>query len=119
MKKIIIAVATALTLSVVGAPVVSAATPSVVPAKASDYSTKKKNQYWNGVKRLSSDAKYVGKKDVIEMGVLICDLLRAGGDLTDLASLVYEADPLIEELLMVSMAAAPVYLCTDQQYKFD
>lgn len=119
MKKIIIALATALSMSVIAAPAVSASTQTVVVTKASDYSTKKKNSYWNGVRRLNSDARIIGKRDVIDMGVSICDLLRAGADMDDLAQLVYEADPIIEDLLIASMAAAPVYLCPDQQYKFD
>lgn len=121
MKKTIIAIAAALSMSVLVAPVASAtsAVPSVVPAKASDYSTKSKNRFWNAVKRLDSDARIVGKKDIIEMGVVTCDLLRAGGDITDLAMLAYEADSLIQDLVVVTFAAAPVYLCPDQQYKFD
>lgn len=119
MKKIIIAVAAALSMSMLVAPVANASAPSVASAKSSDYSKKKKNQFWNAVKRIDSDARIVGKKDIIEMGVVTCDLLRAGGDITDLAELAYQADPLIQELVMVTFAAAPVYLCRDQQYKFD
>lgn len=88
-------------------------------AAAPKYTTKQKNQYWNAVKARSSDAYIIGKKDTIGMGIAVCDLLRAGGDLYDLAELVSEADPIIEDILIVSMAAAPLYLCKDQQYKFE
>lgn len=92
------------------------ASPSVA---APNYTTKQKNQYWNAVKARSSDAYIIGKKDTISMGIAVCDLLRAGGDLYDLAALTAEADPIIEEIVIVSMAAAPIYLCKDQQYKFE
>lgn len=127
MKKAIIALATTAGLLVASGAVATTASASqlttgagVVPAKASDYSTKKKNQYWNAVRRMEpTDARIIGKKDVIAMGVSVCDLLRAGGTLDDLSALVLSADPIIEDILIVSMATAPVYLCTDQQYKFD
>ena len=91
----------------------------VVPAKVSDYPVKKRNKYWNAMKRLSSDARILGKTDTIETGTLVCDLLRAGGDLTDLAMIANDADSSIEDFVIASMAAAPIYLCPDQQYKFD
>lgn len=119
MKKQLIAAAAAAALILGFAPAVSATTVSVVSTKASDYSTKSKNRYWNAVKSRSYDAVVIGKKDTIGMGVAVCDLLRAGGDLYDLAALVAGADPIIEEVLIVSMAAAPVYLCKDQAYKFE
>lgn len=127
MKKAIIALATTAGLLVASGAVATTASASqlttgagVVPAKASDYSTSKKNQYWNAVRRTApSDARIIGKKDTIAMGVSVCDLLRAGGTLSDLADLVSEADPIIEDFLIVSMATAPVYLCPDQDYKFD
>ena len=109
MKKIIVALA-AVALIFTAAP---------AHAKASDYSTKQKNRYWSAVSAMSKDARIIGKKSVIGMGVAVCDLLRAGGTLYDLADLVLEADPIVEDVLMVSIAAAPVYLCRDQQYKFD
>lgn len=90
-----------------------------VPTAIRDYPVKKRNQFWNAVKRRDSDARIVGKRDIIEMGTLTCDLLRAGGDITDLAMLLVEADPIIEDLMTVTMAFAPVYLCPDQDYKFD
>lgn len=91
----------------------------VVPTAVSDYSKKRQNKYWNAMKRLDSDSRIIGKKDIVEMGTSVCDLLRAGGDMYDLVSLASEADPIIEDLVIASMAAAPVYLCPDQQYKFD
>lgn len=123
MKKTIAIVSSAfLAISLgIAAPVSAAevSAPKVALVKASDYSAKKKNQYWNAVRRLNSDARIVGKKDVIEVGVSICDLLRSGGDLYDLAELVSDADPIVEDLIIAAMAAAPVYLCRDQQYKFE
>lgn len=107
----------------VAAPAAGAATaasePTVVQTKKSDYSKKKQNKYWNAMKRLDSDSRIIGKKDIVEMGTSVCDLLRAGGDMYDLVSLASEADPIIEDLVIASMAAAPVYLCPDQQYKFE
>lgn len=124
MKKVIAVTSVILiAMSVSVAAPVSAATSSsaisIAPSKSSDYSTKNKNRYWNAVRSYDSDARLVGKKSIIEMGVLTCDLLRAGGELSDLAELVIDADPIIEDLLTISIAVAPVYLCKDQQYKFD
>jgi hypothetical protein len=124
MKKIIALFLAALLAIAVGVTTPASATtstsaPSVVPTKLSDYSTKKKNKYWKSVKSFDSDARLIGKKSIIEMGVLFCDLLRAGGDVSDIAELIVDADPIIEDLLTVSAAVAPVYLCRDQQYKFD
>ena len=108
MKKVITAIAAAALVLV------------AVPAEAApSYTNKQKNRYWNAVKARSADAYIIGKKDTIGMGIAVCDLLRSGGDLYDLAALVSEADPIIEEILIVSMAAAPVYLCKDQGYKFE
>lgn len=111
-------------VALTAAPVVQASTagdrPAIVQVSTSKkYTTKQKNQYWNAVRRLEPDAQYVGKKSVVEMGISVCNLLRAGGTVSDLAMLVMDADPIVEDLLMASMAAAPVYLCRDQQYKFD
>jgi len=124
MKKVIaiissIVLALTIGVSVPASATVLSSTPTITPAKSSDYRVKNKNRYWNAVKRMDSDALIVGKKGVIEMGVLTCDLLRAGGTVYDLADLVIEADPIIEDLLTVSVALAPIYLCKDQQYKFD
>ena len=91
----------------------------VVPAASKDYTNRQKNQFWNAVKRRDSDARIVGKRDIVEMGTLTCDLLRAGGSLEDLGTLIAEADYLIQDLMTVTMAFAPIYLCPDQDYKFD
>jgi hypothetical protein len=91
----------------------------VVPTASKDYTNRQKNRFWNAVKRRDSDARIVGKKDIVEMGTLTCDLLRAGGDLSDLGMLLAQADPIIEDLMTVTMAFAPIYLCPDQDYKFD
>lgn len=91
----------------------------VVPTAVSDYSKKRQNKFWNAVKRRDSDARIIGKRDIVEMGTLTCDLLRAGGDLSDLGELLAQADPIIEDLMTVTMAFAPIYLCPDQDYKFD
>lgn len=114
-------------LALAAAPAAGAAASSTeltagagfVPTKVSDYPVKKRNKYWKAMKRLSPDARILGKADTVETGTLVCDLLRAGGDITDLAMLAYEADSSIEEFVIAGMAAAPIYLCPDQQYKFD
>lgn len=110
-------------LALVAAPAagaaVAASEPTVVQTKKSDYKKKDRNKFWRAVKREDRDFRIIGKKDSIEMGTLTCDLLRAGGDLFDLSMLVYEADPLIEDMLIISFAYAPVYLCPEQLYKFD
>lgn len=124
MKKVIIAIVAGLSLSLMSAPVASATVatsePTVVQAKKSDYPKKKQNRYWRALKREDRvTAQVIGKKDVVEMGVSLCDLLRAGGDLYDLAEIAAEADPIIYDFVIASMALAPIYLCTDQQWKFD
>ena len=91
----------------------------VVPTASRDYTAKQKNRFWNAVKRRDSDARIVGKRDIVEMGTLTCDLLRAGGDITDLGVLVAEADPIIQDLMTVTMAFSTIYLCPDQGYKLD
>lgn len=99
---------------------VSASEPTVVQTKLSDYKKKDRNKYWRAVRREEPvDARIIGKKDVIGMGVAVCDLLRAGGDLYDLAELAAEADSIIYDLVITTMAMAPIYLCEDQDYKFD
>ena len=101
----------------VGATMLS---PSSVSTKASDYSTKKKNQFWRVVTKYDPILKYVPKRDIISLGVSTCDLLRAGGDLDDLAMLLVDSNSGdAEESLMVIIAGAPIVLCPDQQYKFD
>lgn len=98
----------------------AAAEPTIVNVKKSDYSKKKRNQFWRTAKRYDPLVKYAGKKATIELGVSTCDLLRAGGDLYDLALLVYEADAgVAEDSLVAVIAAAPVVLCPDQGYKFE
>lgn len=91
----------------------------VVPTAVSDYSKKRQNRFWNAVKRRDSDARIVGKRDIIEMGTLTCDLLRAGGDITDLGMLIADADPIVQDLMTVTMALSTIYLCPDQGYKLD
>lgn len=111
MKKIaVIAAAVAL---------VFAAAPA--QAASSDYSTKSKNRYWNVVKSRSADAALIGKRSTIEFGVSVCDLLRSGGTLYDLADIAVSTDDyyLIEDYVATSVAAAAVFLCPDQQHKFD
>ena len=126
MKKIT-AVLTAATFAVslgVAAPVANAATPTtqptIVDAKKSDYSKKKRNRFWRVAKEVDPFVKYAGKKATIDLGVSTCDLLRAGGDLFDLSLLVLEADAgPAEDSIIAVIATAPVILCPDQQYKFE
>jgi hypothetical protein len=118
MKKVIIALATAASLLVAGGAVAAPANAAVT-ASSKKYTNSQKNGYWNAVKRLDSDALIIGKKSTVEMGISICDLLRAGGTVRDLASLAADADPIVQDLVIASMAAAPVYLCRDQRYKFN
>ena len=126
MRKIpALVAAAALAVSVaVSAPVAHAATPAsqptIVDAKKSDYSKKKRNRFWRVVKEVDPFVKYAGKKSTIDLGVSTCDLLRAGGDLYDLAALVYAADAgIAEDSIVAVLASAPVILCPDQQYKFE
>ena len=100
--------------------VATASEPTVVQTKLSDYKKKDRNKYWRAVRRDEPvDARIIGKKDVIGMGVAVCDLLRAGGDIYDLAELAAGADSIVYDLVITTMGAAPVYLCPDQGYKFD
>lgn len=96
---------------------------SAAPAQAasSDYSTKSKNRYWKLVKEFSPDAVILGKKSTIEFGVSVCDLLRAGGTVYDLADIAVSTEDyyLIEDYVTTATAAAAVALCPDQGYKFD
>lgn len=124
VKKLLVAflatgLAFAVTPVVAGNAVTTASVSAVAPTAVKDYSTKSKNKYWTAMKRLSSDSRILGKKSTIETGTLVCDLLRAGGDLSDLADIAYEADSSIQGFIIAAMGAAPVYLCRDQQYKFD
>ena len=116
---------TALAVSVaVSAPVAHAATPAsqatIVDAKKSDYSKKKRNRFWRLVRASDPIAAMVGKKSVVDLGMSTCDLLRSGADLYDLTFLLLDADAgEVEDSIMLIMAAAPVVLCPDQQYKFE
>lgn len=94
--------------------------PSAAQAK-SNYTTKQKNKYWNVVKSLSDDAYIIGKKDTIAFGIATCDMLRAGGTMEDLVDIFLSSEDsyLVQEIFTASVAAAPVVLCKDQQYKFD
>lgn len=126
MKKIT-AVLTAATFAVslgVAAPVANAATPmtqpTIVDAKKSDYSKKKRNRFYRVVKSYDPLVGLVGKKSVIDLGIATCDYLRSGADLYDLVYLLIESDAgVAEDSAMAIMAAAPVILCPDQQYKFE
>lgn len=111
MKKIAVLI-TAIGLLFVAAP---------AEAASSNYTTKQKNRYWSLVKSASSDASIMGKAQTVKFGVLTCDLLRAGGTLYDLADLMVENPDsyIIEDYLTAAMAAAPIVLCPDQQYKFE
>jgi hypothetical protein len=119
-KKIVSAIAIS-SLAMIAAPTVALASEqSVVSVKASDYSKKKKNQFWKVVTAYDPLVRYAGKKSTIALGVSTCDLLRAGGDVYDLALLVYELDAgIAEDSVIAVMSAAPVILCPDQSYKFD
>lgn len=111
MKKIAVLIA-AVALVFVAAP---------AEAATSTYTNKQKNRYWSLVKARSSDAVVFGKKETIKFGTLTCDLLRSGGTLYDLADIMTSNDDyvLIEDFLVAAMAAAPIVLCPDQQYKFE
>ena len=124
MKKITAGLAAATLALTVGvtAPTVNAATstPTIVNVKKSDYPKKKRNRFWRTVKQVDPFVRYAGKKATIDLGVSTCDLLRAGGDLYDLAFLVYDADAgIAEDSIVAVIATAPVILCPDQQYKFE
>ena len=126
MNKITAGLAAATLALTVGvtAPTVNASTttsnPTIVNAKKSDYPKKKRNRFWRTVKRVDPFVRYAGKKDTVALGVSTCDLLRAGGDVYDLAMLVYEADAgIAEDSIIAVIATAPVILCPDQGYKFE
>jgi hypothetical protein len=120
MIKKLISIIAITALAFISVPAASAYQSTVAVSKASDYSTKKKNTFWRVAVSLEPSVKYAKKKDVISLGVLTCDLLRAGGDMEDLALIIIEADAGSEEdALIAIVAAAPVALCPDQQYKFD
>jgi hypothetical protein len=111
MKRTITAIATAALALTIATPALAAPT----------YTAKQKNQYWRLVSGVTSDAKIVGKASVISFGIATCNLLRSGGTLDDLVE-IFGSDPdyaIVEDLVTASIAAAPVVLCKDQQYKFD
>lgn len=110
--KTLITVLTAIALVFVTSP---------AQAKASDYTTKQKNQYWKIVSTLEPDAKIIGKQDTISLGISTCELLRAGGTLEDLINILLDTEDsyLVEDIFMAATAAAPVVLCRDQQHKFE
>lgn len=110
MKRTIIAAITAV------AALAIAAAPAAT-GKPSDYSTAKKNKFYKVAVAMDPDVKYAGKKNVIDLGVSTCDLLRAGGDMSDLAAGLYATDA--SDTIISIVATAPVVLCPDQQYKFD
>lgn len=121
MLKKIVAASIIAAVSLVGVPsTATASEASISYAKSSDYSKKKKNQFWRVVTAYDPMVKYAGKKSTIALGVSTCDLLRAGGDVYDLALLVYELDAgVAEDSVIAVMSAAAVILCPDQSYKFE
>jgi hypothetical protein len=120
MIKRLISVIAITAVAFVSVPAASAYQSTAIVSKASDYSSKKKNKFWRVAVSLEPSVKYAKKKDVIALGVSTCDLLRAGGDMEDLALIIYEANAGSEEdALIAIVAAAPVVLCPDQQYKFN
>ena len=121
MKKITAALIAALVSgTMLVAPSAHAATSIAAPTAKSDYSKSKQNRFWRVVSQYEPMVKIAGKKSTIELGIATCDLLRAGGDLYDLSYLLLDADAgVAEDSIMAIMAAAPVVLCPDQQYKFD
>lgn len=121
MKKITTAATAALiAASVLVAPAATAAQSTTVAAAKSDYSKKNQNRFWRVVKSYDPMVKYAGKRTTVDLGIATCDFLRSGADLYDLTLLLLDADMgVAEDSAMAIMAAAPVILCPDQQYKFD
>lgn len=121
MKTVTAAVTAALiAASVVVAPTANAVTETSVVAAKSDYTKKQQNRFWNVVRSYEPDVRYAGKRDTINLGISTCDYLRAGGTLYGIAAMVYESEAgIAEDAVMAVIAAAPVILCPDQQYKFD
>ena len=108
-------------IAIIAATVALVFTAAPAQAASSDYSTQAKNRYWSIVKARSADAAIIGKRDTIRFGVSVCDLLRSGGTLYDLADIAVSSDDyyLIEDYVSTAIAAAAVVLCPDQGYKFD
>lgn len=124
MKHAIAAASAALMVGAILAPPAVAQTPATNQATAatakSDYSKKKQNRFWRTVSAYEPAVRLAGKRDTINLGISTCDYLRAGGTLYGLAAMVYESDAgIAEDAIMAVIAAAPVILCTDQQYKFE
>lgn len=124
MKRMYAAAAAAILTGLVFAPVAAAQTPAASPTAAqtakSDYSKKKQNRFWRVVRSYDPMVEYAGKRSTVDLGISTCDLLRAGGDMYDLALLVYQADAgIAEDSIIAVIAAAPVVLCPDQAYKFE
>lgn len=124
MKKQLAVASAALLAAGLAAPPAVAASPAAAPgvssAAKSDYSKKKQNRFWRTVRAYEPDVRYAGKRDTIDLGISTCDYLRAGGTLYGIAAMVYESDAgVAEDALMAVIAAAPVILCPDQQYKFE
>jgi len=124
MKKVVAATAATLVAGGLLAAPAHAAAPAAEPgisvAKKSDYSKKKRNRFHRVVKSYDPLVGLVGKKSVIDLGIATCDYLRSGADLYDLVYLLIESDAgVAEDSAMAIMAAAPVILCPDQQYKFE
>ena len=124
MKKVVAATAATLVAGGLLAAPAHAAAPAAEPgisvAKKSDYSKKKRNRFYRVVKSYDPLVGLVGKKSVIDLGIATCDYLRSGADLYDLVYLLIESDAgVAEDSAMALMAAAPVILCPDQQYKFE
>jgi hypothetical protein len=110
MKKLIAAV-------VVGLMLFSAA-----PAQAyTKITNKQKNSYWAAVKKIEPSVTVIGKKGIVSLGLTTCKTLRNGATLQDLIEVMLDTEDfyLIEDMAYASIAAAPVYLCRDQQYKFN
>lgn len=121
-KTIAIAVAALLSLSLAPAAhaVQVGAAPSVAVVKSSDYSKKKKNQFWRVVRSIEPSVSYAGKKATINLGVGVCDYLRSGADMYDLVAMVMVSDAgVAEDAVIAVIATSPVVLCPDQQYKFE
>ena len=118
-KKLAALAAVTLGLTLLAPPAV-ASVPGSAPAAKSDYSKKKQNRFWNVVKAYDPMVKFAGKRTTVDLGIATCDYLRSGADLYDLVALLIESDAgVAEDSAMAIMAAAPVVLCPDQQYKFD
>ena len=119
MIKKIIAVVGIASMSFLAAAPVGAVQQNTVATASKDYSTAKKNQFWRLVTKYDPMVKYAGKQNAINLGVAVCDLLRAGGDITDVAKVLMTVEEgVVRDVSTVIVASAPVVLCPDQAYKF-